>query len=161
MAGLAAHPTEVSMKHTKSIDRLALAAMIAATTLISAAHHAYAESDAPQARLTLSNGIERSFYTSGPLGTTTYRVDRSKDGLVVDKTQVLTDGVFSTLPYGATEAQVLATIGPPARKEAFRGTHTVAWDYHYRDAWGYDADFAAIFDANGVMVGKFSSRDSG
>ena len=149
------------MKHTKSIDRLALAAMLAATTMISAAHLAFAEPAMPQARLTLGNGIERSFYTSGPLGMTTYRVDRDKGGRVVDRVQVLTDGIFNTLAYGATDAQVLETIGPPSRKEQFRRTRTVAWDYHYRDAWGYDADFAAIFDEHGVMVGKFSTRDSG
>ena len=116
------------MKHMKSLDRLALATLIAAATLIPLAHAAYAGDDAPKAH-------------AAP--------------------RVLTDAVFDALPYGATQSQVLEALGAPASKEEFRRTRTVAWDYPYRDTWGYDASFAAIFDDHGVMVGKFSSRIGG
>jgi hypothetical protein len=31
----------------------------------------------------------------------------------------------------------------------FNNTRTTAWDYHYRDTWGYDADFSVIIDDGG------------
>ena len=74
---------------------------------------------------------------------------------------MLTDSVFQAIEYGATEQQVFERIGPPYRKARFPATATTAWDYHYRDAWGYDSDFSVIFDDAGVVTGKFSVRDSG
>lgn len=75
--------------------------------------------------------------------------------------QVLTDDVFAGIQAGMPAAEVLVAIGPPDRKERFDSTRTTAWDYRYRDTWGYDAELSVIVDDRGVVVGKISTRNSG
>lgn len=148
------------MPSIKTIDRIALAAMMSVATVVALGTRV-AQAAEPAAKLALPGGVERRFFTSGPLGLTTERVDVRADGTVVARTQVLTDGSFQAIAYGATEREVFERIGPPYRKARFPATRTTAWDYHYRDSWGYDGDFSVIFDASGVVSGKFSARDSG
>jgi len=147
------------MKSLTTMDRVAIASMLSVAFLIAGAEGACA-ADMAQAHLTLPNGVERAFFTSGPLGVTTYRVD-TRGGAVVAKVQVLTDDAFNQIAYGATSDQVFQLIGPPAAKARFPLSGNTTWDYHYRDSWGYDAEFSVTFDATGVVVGKFSARDSG
>jgi len=149
------------MKAQAWIDRIALAAMLG---IIATAGVVTTSSAAPgntAAKLTLLDGVERRFFTSGPMGLTTWRVDVNASGQEVARAQVLDDAVFQQIRDGDSEAQVYALIGPPSRKETFHRTKRTAWDYHYRDTWGYEAEFAVLFDTAGHVVGKFSTRDSG
>jgi outer membrane protein assembly factor BamE (lipoprotein component of BamABCDE complex) len=72
---------------------------------------------------------------------------------------VLTDDAFNAIQAGMTSADVFARIGPPYAKSRFDATRTTAWDYHYRDAWGYDADFSVIVDDGGAVTGKAKVRN--
>jgi hypothetical protein len=144
-----------------TIDRFALAAMLATMGSIAVFSSCIAAAEKPAATVTMPDGVERRFFTSGPLGTTTYRIDVARDGREAPRVQVLKDDIFQQIPNGATDAEVYALVGPPARKEIFSRTQTIAWDYHYRDGWGYESDFAVVFDAAGRVVGRFSTRDSG
>ena len=73
-------------------------------------------------------------------------------------THVLRDEVFGQIRPGFKAGEVLAIIGAPHRKSRFEATKTTAWDYSYRDTWGYEAEFSVIFDDAGLVVGKFSGR---
>jgi len=151
------------MPNLEIVDRIALVAIIAAIAgipLISnASPDARAKSGKAAATLTINGGAERRFYTSGPMGTTTYRVDVSSSGDVLSEEQVLSDDVFQRIQHGMPASDVLAMIGPPYAKSRFEATKTTAWDYHYRDTWGYDADFSVIVNDAGITVGKVRVRN--
>lgn len=149
------------MKTKEWIDRIALAAMLATTATIGVVTTSLAAEGETPVRFTMPDGAERRFFTSGPLGLTTYRVDVDAAGRELARVQVLNDAMFGRIREGATDAEILAELGPPARKEIFHRSKRVAWDYHYRDTWGYEAEFAVVFDTEGRVVSKFSTRDSG
>jgi outer membrane protein assembly factor BamE (lipoprotein component of BamABCDE complex) len=148
------------MINLKTIDRLALMAMLSTTLSISLASCAAIANPAPapDAKITLKDGIERRFYTSGPMGTTTYRVDVAADGTVLARKQVLEDGVLQTIRAGMTADEVFALIGPPSSKERFARTQATAWNYHVHQ-WGYDSDFAVIVDDAGIVTSKVNVRN--
>ena len=75
--------------------------------------------------------------------------------------RVLDDRSAGAIQAGMTAAEVLERLGPPYTKMRFEATKTTAWDYHYRDAWGYDADFSVIMDDANVVAGKMSVRLGG
>ena len=79
-------------------------------------------------------------------------------GKVIVTRQVLGDGLFSQIQPGMKGDDVLALIGPPRARTRFAATMTTAWDYRYRDTWGYEAEFSVIFDDAGLVVSKFSAR---
>lgn len=149
------------MSRLKMIDRVALSAMLLSAAAIPLAARAFSFSHeaAPSATVRLANGIERQFFTSGPLGTTTDRVDVDASGRVVARTQVLTDDVFRYIRPGMPARDVLELIGPPSAKTRFPQTHTTAWEYHYRDGWGYNAEFSVSVDDQGLVASKFSARE--
>src|SRR5262249_6637686 len=62
---------------------------------------------------------------------------------------------------GMSEEQVRALLGPPRYTTRFRLSHTIDWNYDYRDLWGYDATFSVTFNDRGVVVSKFSKRYQG
>jgi outer membrane protein assembly factor BamE (lipoprotein component of BamABCDE complex) len=78
----------------------------------------------------------------------------------VDQCKVLNDDTFQAIRVGMPASDVLAIIGAPQRKARFDATRTTAWDYRYRDTWGYSAEFSVIIDDAGAVVGKFAARDS-
>jgi len=95
---------------------------------------------------------------SGPLGTRTYRVDVSSAGRTLETVQVLGEDSFGKIRQGMPATEVFARLGPPYRKLRFERTRTTAWDYHFRDAWGYDADFSVMVDDAGIVAGTFTAR---
>jgi outer membrane protein assembly factor BamE (lipoprotein component of BamABCDE complex) len=70
----------------------------------------------------------------------------------------LTDTAAARIERGMTTEQVRGLIGEPWNTIRFDNTQTTAWDYEYRDGWGYDAVFSVIFDDAGVVVSKISVR---
>ena len=148
------------MLSLKLLDRFALATIFATTIAIPAASFACSGTSTrgePTTKLTMNDGTERRFYTTGPLGTATCRVDVAGSKVLAD-VQVLTDDVFSTITNGMSPRDVMATIGPPSGKMTFEATRTTAWDYHYRDPWGYTSDLSVIFNDAGIVVGKTRVR---
>jgi hypothetical protein len=144
----------------RTIDRMALAAVLLASTAITAATRAFSFGfTAEPAKVQLRDGTERRFYPTGPMGTTTERVDVAADGHVIARVQVLNEAVFRSIAPGMHASDVFGLIGPPASKSRFEATRTVAWEYRYRDAWGYIADFSVMFDYDGMVTGKFSARE--
>lgn len=71
------------------------------------------------------------------------------------------DDAFRAIQRGMAQSEVLARLGAPFQKERFERTMTTAWDYHYRDTWGYDADFSVIIDDAGFVASTISVRKTG
>jgi len=71
---------------------------------------------------------------------------------------VLHDDTFQAIVPGMGADDVVALIGRPARKERFARLGTTAWDYPYRDSWGYDSVFSVIVGDDNRVVSKISVR---
>ncbi len=75
---------------------------------------------------------------------------------VSSKKSALNDDTFRAIQRGMPASEVLARLGAPYQKMRFENTRTTAWDYHYRDTWGYDADFSVIMDDAGLVASTIS-----
>ena len=148
------------MLSLKIVDRAAMLAMLSTclTIPLAACASVDAASAKPDATVALQDGGERRFYTTGPMGVTTLRVDVARDGTVLARNQVLDSGVFQAIRPGMRAAEVFERLGPPFRKERFARLGATAWDYHFRDAWGYDAEFSVMVDDQDVVISKFTAR---
>jgi hypothetical protein len=151
------------MSMLKHIDRIALLSLLSVSLGVPVAalacSMATAQSSHVAARVALPGGGESRFYTTGPAGTETCRVDVSATGQMLGATQVLTETNFYSINAGMSAAEVLARIGPPSGKMRFESTHTTSWDYHFADLWNYDSEFSVIMDDRGVVVSKFTLRN--
>lgn len=120
----------------------------------------------PAMEFDLPDGSRQLVFPTGPLGTQTFMV-YVKDGNVRRAEQVLTDDTFARIQTGvATREDVRRAIGPPYRVVRFDNLRQVAWDYRFRDTWGYLADFSVMVDEKGVVANKViirmePSRDGG
>lgn len=121
---------------------------------------------APAVEYEAGGGLRQLVFPTGPLGTQTFMV-YVRNGIVERSEQVLTDDTFYRVQSGVTTREELRRmIGPPYRVVRFDNLRQDAWDYRFRDTWGYLADFSAMIDERGVVAGKVitrfeQSRDSG
>jgi hypothetical protein len=104
------------------------------------------------------DGSRTLAYPRGPLGTQTFMVDVSRDGIVRSVRQVLSDESFNRIRPGLTRDQVLRMIGPPGDSMSFARLQEDSWEWRYQDAWRYTAIFSVNFDRNGIVVSKFTRR---
>jgi outer membrane protein assembly factor BamE (lipoprotein component of BamABCDE complex) len=148
------------MSLLKHVDRIAVLSMLSVCLGLPAAALAYSlPSSQVAARVALPGGGESRFYTTGPAGTETFRVDVSPSGQVLATTQVLTDANICSITAGMSAAEVLALIGPPSSKTRFAATKTTSWDYHVADLWNYDSDLSVIINDSGVVTSRFVVRN--
>jgi outer membrane protein assembly factor BamE (lipoprotein component of BamABCDE complex) len=71
------------------------------------------------------------------------------------------EGAFRQIREGMTAGDVLAALGEPGSRMRFPLSKTTAWDYEFRDAWGYDSEFSVIVNDAGIVVGTFAARHGG
>jgi outer membrane protein assembly factor BamE (lipoprotein component of BamABCDE complex) len=107
----------------------------------------------PKEVFTLKDGSTSWEYPTSPLGLTTTLARR-----LLYVSQVLTDENFHRIQNGMSEEAVRATLGPPWRRMPFERLQQVAWDYLYRDTWGYRVEFSVMFNAAGEVAGKSARR---
>ena len=112
----------------------------------------------PAMELRDSDGTRHLYYPRGPLGNQTYVADLGSDGLLREVRQVLGDDTFNRIQQGMTGEEVLRRIGPPREKMHFANLRQTAWDYKFRDTWGYEAIFSVMVDDNGIVAGKITRR---
>ena len=112
----------------------------------------------PALEMPTNDGAKELYYPRGPLGGQTYIAEVGRDGVLRGVRQVLKDDIFYRIQPGMTQDEVLRMIGPPRERAHFPRQNQTAWDYKYVDNWGYPAIFSVMFDANGVVVSKFSRR---
>lgn len=114
---------------------------------------------APAMEFPDSDGSRQLVFPTGPQGTQTFMVYVSKDGTVRRVEQVLTDDTFHRIHAGTTTGEdVRRLIGPPWRVVRFGNLRQDAWDYRFRDTWGYLANFSVMVDDRGVVAGKVTAR---
>lgn len=104
------------------------------------------------------DGTRHLYYPRGPLGTQTFVADVGANGTLVGIRQVLDDGTFNAIRPGLTEEDVLRMIGPPREKAYFSNLRQTAWDYKFRDTWGYDSILSVMIDTSGMVVSRFTRR---
>ena len=148
------------MSLLKHLERIAMLSMLSVSLGFPAAALAYSmQSSQAAARVALPGGGESRFYTTGPAGTETFRVDVSPAGQILGTEHVLTDANTRSISAGMSAAEVLARIGPPSSKSRFERTRTTSWDYHIADLWNYDSEFSVVFNDSGIVVSKFVARN--
>ena len=70
----------------------------------------------------------------------------------------LKDDIVERVSLGQSEADVTALLGMPYRRIRFDNLKSTAWDYRYRDTWGYWVDFSVMMGDDGRVVNKVSRR---
>lgn len=105
------------------------------------------------------DGGKHLVYPRGPGGTETHIARLGPDGRLRVLEQVLQESQFGKIRRGeTTEAELLRLIGPPWRRIEFPNLGQVAWDYRFRDTWGYLADFSVMVDARGIVASTVTVR---
>ena len=112
----------------------------------------------PALELATDDGGKRLAYPRGPLGTQTFMADIGRDGRFEGVRQVLNDDTFNGIRPGQTRNDVLVRIGPPGETMQFPLSGNTAWDYRYKDTWGYLAVLSVTFDGNGIVLSRFTRR---
>lgn len=112
----------------------------------------------PAAEYANPGGSRMLAYPHGPLGIETFMAEIGPDGRLVAVRQVLNEESFRGISRGMTRDQVLRHIGPPGETMEFPNLKQVAWDYRFRDVWGYTAIFSVMLDGNGIVVSTFTRR---
>jgi hypothetical protein len=118
----------------------------------------------PRAVLESSDGSTIWQYPTSPLGLLTYIARFDSKGKLLSFEQVLDDAHFAKIEIGkTTNNEVSSLIGPPWRTIHFSRQQQTAWDYLYRDLWGFRVEQSIVFDAAGVVASKPQRRldDSG
>ena len=70
----------------------------------------------------------------------------------------LNDDVIARVSLGQREQDVTALLGPPFRRIRFDNLKSTAWDYRYRDTWGYWVEFSVMMGDDGRVVNRVSKR---
>ena len=70
----------------------------------------------------------------------------------------LNDDVAARVTSGQSGREVIALLGKPNNQTRFDNLKSTAWDYLYRDSWGYWVEFSVMIGEDGKVAGKFSKR---
>lgn len=100
----------------------------------------------------------RWFYPGGPYGAFSYAVDFDQAGTATGVHIAINDDIAAQVRIGEAGSAVLERIGPPFRKIRFNNLQQTAWDYRYRDTWGYLVEFSVMIDDKALVAGKFTRR---
>jgi hypothetical protein len=112
----------------------------------------------PAVEIANPDGSRNMAYPRGYYSGQTFMVRVGRDGLVQNVEQVLTDDRFYRIVAGITREDVLRLIGPPIETMEFPRLQQVAWEYRYRDSWGYDAFLSVMIDQQGIVAGRTTRR---
>ena len=70
----------------------------------------------------------------------------------------LNDDIVARISPGQSQPEVTALLGIPHRKLRFDNLKSTAWDYIYKDSWGYWVAFSVMMGDDGRVVNKVSRR---
>jgi len=125
---------------------------------VSSAEEAVRTMGPPALEVANPDGSRSLAYPQGYYTGQTVMVRVGRDGLVQRVEQVLHDDNFHRIVAGITRDDVLRLIGPPVEIMDFARLQQTAWDYRYRDTWGYDAVLSVMIDRQGIVAGKVTRR---
>lgn len=112
----------------------------------------------PALELPGTDGGRQLAFTSGPFGTQTFMVHVGPDGRVRQVEQALDDSRFHAIQPGMTREELLRHIGPPHQTLRFDNLRQTAWDYRFRDTWGYIAILSVMIDDQGRVASRITQR---
>ena len=112
----------------------------------------------PAVELRDADGTRHLAYPSGPFGTQTYMAQVGGDGRLQRIDQVLDDTRFNSISQGMGTEELLRLIGPPWQRVPFSNLGQTAWDYRYRDSWGYVAVLSVMVDDDGRVASRITQR---
>ena len=70
----------------------------------------------------------------------------------------LNDDIIGRVVPGQSAHEIATLLGAPYRRVRFDNLKSTAWDYRYRDTWGYWVDFSVMIGDDGRVVNKVSVR---
>ena len=127
------------------------------TTGMSAAN-ALASAGEPSLKMPLQGG-ERWFYVQGWYDMRTIAVDmEGTERRIARIVPALTETHINQIQPGMAADAVSFLIGPPYRQVVFQRLGATAWDYRFRDTWGYMVELSVMVDAQNRVVGKVLQR---
>ena len=112
----------------------------------------------PALELPAAEGTRQLVYPTGPYGLQTYMAHISPEGRLIRVEQVLDDARFHQIQPGMTREELLRWIGPPFQTVRFPNLGQTAWDYRFRDTWGYIAILSVMVDDQGVVASRITQR---
>ena len=113
---------------------------------------------APALELSGPDGTRQLAYPTAPFGTQTFMAHIDRGGRLTRVEQVLDDVRFQQIQPGMTREELLRFIGPPFQTGRFPNLRQTAWDYRFKDTWGYIAILSVMLDDNGIVVGRTTQR---
>lgn len=150
----------MTMKRALLVSLLLLASACATRELRPGMSEAEARQamGAPAMELRDADGTRHLAYPSGPYGLQTYMARIAPDGRLTVVEQVLDDGRFDAIRPGMTSDELLRHIGPPGQRVRFDNLRQTAWDYRFRDTWGYVAILSVMIDDSGRVASRITQR---
>ena len=70
----------------------------------------------------------------------------------------LNDDIINRVSPGQTAEEITALLGKPYQQVRFDNLRSTAWDYMYKDTWGYWVMFSVMVGYDGKVVNKVSRR---
>ena len=70
----------------------------------------------------------------------------------------LNGDIIARIALGQSEQEVAAILGPPYQRIRFDNLKSTAWDYLYRDTWGYWVEYSVMVGNDGRVVDRVSRR---
>ena len=70
----------------------------------------------------------------------------------------LNDDIIARVKIGQKDADVRAILGAPYQLMRFNNLESTAWDYMYKDTWGYWVAYSIMINDNGRVVDKVARR---
>ncbi|MEO7744336.1 MAG: hypothetical protein ABIR98_15470 [Usitatibacter sp.] len=112
----------------------------------------------PAVELRDPDGTRHLVYPSGPFGLHTHMVHVGGDDRLKSVEQVLDDTRFNAISKGMTADELVRLIGPPWQRVYFGNLRQTAWDYRFRDSWGYVAVLSVMVDDAGLVASRVTQR---
>lgn len=97
-------------------------------------------------------------YPLGPEGPYTLLIRIGSDGKYVGRENLLTRANFGRVSSGVKQAEVLAVLGPPGRRQEYRLKNETAWEWRFNDG-AETRMFVVMFNADGVVVSTAIEED--
>ena len=70
----------------------------------------------------------------------------------------LNDDIVAHVSRGQSGQEVTMLLGMPYQRVRFDNLKSTAWDYLYRDTWGYRVEFSVMIGDDGRVMGTVSRR---
>ncbi len=114
---------------------------------------------APAAVWPDADGGKLLSYPRGPMGLQTYMVRIDSGDRLASINQVLDEAYFNRVQRGMSKEDISRLLGPPREMTVFQRRNETAWDYRFRDIWGYVSIFSVIFGADGTVKSTVAIRE--